>query len=80
MRGVIVHQHGCTNASPEQHPPVTGIFTGGRLARKHDFALLVPMYRVAGACDEWNDPDSGSEQALLAALAGFAPGMRDVRN
>ncbi|WP_406700903.1 hypothetical protein V5E97_19115 [Singulisphaera sp. Ch08] len=72
VRGVIVHQHGCTNAAPEQHPPVTGDCHWRALARNHDCALLVPMYRVAGACDEWNDPDSGSERALLAALAGFA--------
>jgi hypothetical protein len=72
VRGVLVHQHGCTNAAPEQHPPVTADFHWRALARKHDWALLVPMYRVAGACDDWNDPGSGSERALLAALAGFA--------
>jgi len=72
VRGVLVHQHGCTNAAPEPHPPVTGDFHWRALARKHNFALLVPMYQVAGACDEWNDPASGSERALLDALAGFA--------
>ncbi|MEQ1839752.1 MAG: hypothetical protein ABL994_05030, partial [Verrucomicrobiales bacterium] len=23
LQGVLIHQHGCTNASPESHPPVT---------------------------------------------------------
>ncbi|WP_435020016.1 hypothetical protein TA3x_001600 [Tundrisphaera sp. TA3] len=72
VRGVLVHQHGCTNAAPEQHPPVTGDFHWRALARKHQFAIVVPMYRVAGGCDEWNDPDSGSERALLAALSAFS--------
>ena len=31
-------------------------------------ALLVPIYQVAKGCDEWNDPDSGSERALFTAL------------
>ncbi len=72
LRAVIIHQHGCTNASPDKHPPITGDGHWRALARKHDCALLVPMYHVAGGCDEWNNPDSGSERALMAALADFA--------
>ncbi|MEZ5386687.1 MAG: hypothetical protein R3F13_14340 [Prosthecobacter sp.] len=72
VRAVIIHQHGCTNASPDKHPPITGDWHWRALARKHDCALLVPMYHVAVSCDEWNDPDSGSERALLVALADFA--------
>ncbi len=72
VRGVIIHQHGCTNASPDKHPPITGDLHWRALARKHDCALLVPMYHVKGGCDEWNDPDSGSERALFTALADFA--------
>lgn len=72
IKAVIIHQHGCTNASPDKHPPITGDWHWRALARKHDAALLVPMYHVAKNCDEWNDPDSGSERALLAALADFA--------
>ncbi len=72
LRAVIIHQHGCTNASPQKHPPVTGDWHWRALARKHSCALLVPMYQVAGGCDEWNNPDSGSERALMAALADFA--------
>lgn len=72
VRAVIIHQHGCTNASPEKHPPVTGDWHWRALARKHDAALLVPMYHVAKNCDEWNDPDSGSERALFTALEDFA--------
>jgi pimeloyl-ACP methyl ester carboxylesterase len=72
IRAVIIHQHGCTNASPEKHPSITGDWHWRALARKHSAALLVPMYQVAGRCDEWNDPDSGSERALFAALEDFA--------
>jgi hypothetical protein len=71
VKAVIIHQHGCTNASPDKHPPITGDCHWRALARKHDAALLVPMYQ-AEKCDEWNDPDSGSERALLSALADFA--------
>lgn len=72
VKAVIIHQHGCTNASPDKHPPVTMDFHWRALARQHGCALLAPMYHVAGGCDEWNNPDSGSERALLAALADFA--------
>lgn len=72
VAAVIIHQHGCTNASPIKHPPVTGDLHWRALARKHGCALLVPMYQVANGCDEWNDPDSGSERALFTALADFA--------
>lgn len=72
VKAVILHQHGCTSASPTKHPPVTGDWHWRALARKHDAALLVPMYQAAKRCDEWNDPDSGSERALGAALEDFA--------
>lgn len=72
VKAVIIHQHGCTNASPDKHPPVTMDFHWRALARQHGCALLSPMYHVAKGCDEWNDPESGSERALLAALAEFA--------
>jgi hypothetical protein len=72
IKTVIIHQHGCTNASPDKHPPVTSDWHWRALARKHDAALLVPMYHVAMNCDEWNDPDSGSERALFTALEDFS--------
>lgn len=68
LRGVLIHQHGCTNASPEAHPPVTLDFHWRALARKHQLAILAPQYQVAGSCDQWNDPESGSERALFSAL------------
>lgn len=71
VTAVIIHQHGCTNASPVKHPPVTGDLHWRALARKHGCALLVPMYQVNGGCDEWNNPESGSERALLRALTDF---------
>ena len=72
LKAIIIHQHGCTNASPDKHPPITGDWHWRALARKHDAALLVPMYHVAKNCDEWNAPDSGSERALFTALDDFA--------
>ncbi len=72
VRGVIIHQHGCTNASPVQHPSITQDAHWRALARKQHCALLVPEYQVAGGCDEWNDPESGSERALFMALEDFA--------
>jgi hypothetical protein len=72
LRAVIIHQHGCTSATPEKQPPVTLDAHWRALARKHNIAIVSPMYQVSGTCDEWNDPDSGSERALLAALARFS--------
>lgn len=83
VKAIIIHQHGCTNASPDKHPPITSDWHWRALAREHDAALLVPMYQVAKGCDEWNDPDSGSEHALFIALEDFAqrskrPELKDV--
>jgi hypothetical protein len=83
VTAVIIHQHGCTNASPESHPPITGDFHWRALASKHDCLLLVPMYHVAGECSDWNDPESGSERALFDALADFStrlgrPEIQDI--
>jgi hypothetical protein len=61
---------------PDKHPPITGDWHWRALARKHEFALLVPMYQVAKNCDEWNDPDSGSERALFTALEDFRSAVR----
>ena len=72
VKAIILHQHGCTNASPDKHPPITSDWHWRALARKHDAALMVPMYQVAKGCDEWNNPDSGSERALFTALDDFA--------
>ncbi len=71
VRAVVVHQHGCGQVTAA-HAPVTDDFHWRALARRRDCALLVPRYRVAGECAEWNDPESGSERALLAALEDFA--------
>lgn len=71
LRGILIHQHGCTNASPEAHPPVTIDFHWRALARRHGLAIVAPQYQVAGSCDEWNDPESGSERALFTALEQF---------
>jgi hypothetical protein len=72
VKAVIIHQHGCTSASPDKHPPITSDWHWRALARKHDAALLVPMYQVSGNCSDWNDPESGSERALFTALDDFA--------
>lgn len=72
IKAVIIHQHGCTNASPDKHPPITSDWHWRALARKHDAALLVPMYHVTGNCADWNDPESGSERAVFTALEDFS--------
>ena len=72
VRAVIVHPHGCGNSSATTNPPVARDFHWQALARKHDCALIVPHYTVNGECADWNDPDSGSERALFAALREFA--------
>lgn len=72
VKAVIIHQHGCTNASPESHPPVTCDSHWRAIAKKHDCLLLVPMYQVEGDCSNWNDPESGSERALFAVLADLS--------
>ncbi len=77
VRAVIIHQHGCGNSSAAANPPVARDFHWQALARRHDCAVLVPHYTVTGDCADWNDPDSGSERALLAALRDF--GVRSAR-
>ena len=72
IKAVIIHQHGCTNASPDKHPPITSDWHWRALARKHDAALLVPMYQMSGNCSDWNDPESGSEGAFFTALDDFS--------
>ncbi len=72
VKAVLIHQHGCSSASPEKHPPITSDWHWRALARKHDCALLVPMYQVTGNCADWNDPESGSERSLFTALEDFA--------
>jgi len=68
IRAVIVRQHGCgrngiTHANDLQWQA---------LAAKWDAALLGTHYQVHEKCDEWSNPDNGSEQAFLSALATFA--------
>jgi pimeloyl-ACP methyl ester carboxylesterase len=72
VRAVIIHQHGCGNSTATANPPVALDFHWRALARKHDAALMVPLYTVKGECADWNDPESGSERAVFAALRDFA--------
>lgn len=70
LRGVIVHQHGCGEGSCRSGQ--TGAFDlhWQALARKHDCALLSPVFeQPEGAdCQMWCDPRNGSDVAFQNAL------------
>lgn len=70
LRGVIVHQHGCGEGSCRSGQ--TGAFDlhWQALARKHDCALLSPVYEQPdGAdCQMWCDPRNGSDSAFRKSL------------
>jgi poly(3-hydroxybutyrate) depolymerase len=74
IRGVIVHQHGCGEGSCKSG--LTGAFDlhWQALARKHDCALLSPVYEQPekANCQLWCDPRNGSDAAFQKALADLA--------
>jgi len=74
LRGVVVHQHGCGVGSCRSGQ--TGAFDlhWQALARKHDCALLSPVYEQpqAANCQLWCDPRNGSYDAFQKGLADFA--------
>lgn len=71
LRGVIVHQHGCGEGSCKSG--LTGAYDlhWQALARKHDCALLSPVYEQpeAADCQKWCDPRNGSDAAFQQCLA-----------
>ena len=74
LRGVIVHQHGCGEGSCKSG--ITGAFDihWQALARKHDCALLSPVYEQPekADCQMWCDPRNGSDAAFQKGLADLA--------
>lgn len=70
LRGVIVHQHGCGTGSCKSGQ--TGAFDlhWQALARKHECALMGPMYEQPDKadCQLWCDPRNGSDAAFQQSL------------
>jgi poly(3-hydroxybutyrate) depolymerase len=71
LRGVVVHQHGCGEGSCKSGQ--TGAFDlhWQALARKHDCALLSPVYEQPekANCGLWCDPRNGSDRTFQKALS-----------
>lgn len=70
LRGVIVHQHGCGEGSCKSGQ--TGAFDlhWQALAKKHDCALLAPVFEQPekADCQKWCDPRNGSAAAFQRSL------------
>jgi len=70
IRGVVVHQHGCGEGSCKSGQ--TGAFDlhWQALAKKHDCALLSPVYEQPekADCGLWCDPRNGSDRAFQNSL------------
>ena len=71
VRGVVVHQHGCGEGSCKSGQ--TGAFDlhWQALARKHECALLSPVYEQPekAKCGLWCDPRNGSDRTFQKALS-----------
>ena len=82
LRGVVVHQHGCGIGSCRSG--ITGAFDlhWQALAKKHQCALLSPVYEQpkSADCQLWCDPRNGSDAAFRRALAdlGKKSGHREL--
>ncbi len=74
LRGVVVHQHGCGEGSCKSG--LTGAFDlhWQALAKKHDCALLSPVYEQPDKadCQLWCDPRYGSAAAFQKGLDELA--------
>ena len=71
LRGVVVHQHGCGEGSCKSGLTAAFDLHWQALARKHDCALLAPVYEQPekANCQLWCDPRQGSDAAFQRALA-----------
>lgn len=74
LRGVIVHQHSCGEGSCKSG--LTGAYDlhWQVLAKKHDCALLAPVYEQPekADCQMWCDPRNGSGAAFEKCLVDLA--------
>ena len=70
LRGLIVHQHGCGEGSCKSGQ--TGAFDlhWQALAKKHDCALLAPVFEQPDKadCQMWCDPRNGSDATFQRSL------------
>lgn len=70
LRGLVVHQHGCGEGSCKSGQ--TGAFDlhWQALAKKHDCALLSPVYEQPekANCQLWCDPRNGSDAVFQKSL------------
>jgi pimeloyl-ACP methyl ester carboxylesterase len=71
LRGVIVHQHGCGEGSCKSGQTGSFDLHWQALARKHQCALLSPVYEQpqTADCQLWCDPRNGSDVAFQQALS-----------
>jgi hypothetical protein len=70
LRGVVVHQHGCGEGSCRSGQTGAWDLHWQALARKHDCALLSPVYEQPEKedCTRWCDPRKGSDLAFQRGL------------
>ena len=67
IRGVFVHQHGCTMEGRGFSTAYDVQYQS--FAKKWGLALVGPdLYSASGNCLNWRDPESGSAAALIKAL------------
>lgn len=70
LRGVVVHQHGCGEGSCKSGQTGVMDLHWQALAKKHDCALLSPVYEQpeSADCKLWCDPRNGSDATFQKAL------------
>ncbi len=67
IRGVFVHQHGCTMEGRGESTAYDIQYRA--FAKKWGLAVVGPdLYSASGNCFNWRDPESGSAAALIRAL------------
>lgn len=74
LRGVIVHQHGCGEGSCKSGQTGAMDLHWQALAKKHDCALMSPVYEQPekADCQMWCDPRKGSDAAFQKGLTELA--------
>ncbi|MBQ3389026.1 MAG: hypothetical protein IJG60_07430 [Thermoguttaceae bacterium] len=72
LRGIVLHQHGCSEGSWGASQTAIDDLHWQALARKYDCALIVPTFEQTGKCELWCDPRNGSADSFFTALDDFA--------
>ena len=80
IRGIIVHQHGCSR--PAEKSGLIGAYDlhWQELARQHDFALVVPSFSMTDDCSDWYDPANGSERAFLGRTRRYGKRYQNLQD